>query len=435
MRVVDRPLPPIALHADPRLSAMVMRPVIAISGKRVVAEYDDNPLEVYDAPLLEWDMDTVPGFVDATCDTQGVETDVGGPDEHGLFPAGSAVIQLDNSTGEWSQYNSDGSLARNGPGYELAIWARYRDTPADYWIFRGAITRWDDFGDTVEVEAFDAFADLAQPIGTYTPGVNGQAPAARLEAILTAAGSTAIPHTFASGDVTLTAQATDAAPLEEMQTVTSSDGGALFVDADGTVRSTRRTWRAGRADQVAFPVVAGNVCTADVVVWDAVLSTNDVGVADTVILENVAKLQAKAPAGSPIGRFVFTETDQQWSTQVEGDTLAAFQYAAQQGARVNVDTFDLYLYDPDQANVYRSVEWRLFDLLRYLHDYRGADGGTARLDVNTIITAIAHSIVPFGNWVMTVATAKAVGTNQQLAWNPAGDPYVWDTPNTPWGYQ
>jgi hypothetical protein len=385
------------------------------------------------APVVEWDEDLVPGFTDATCQIQGIETEVGNPDAHGLFSAGTAVIQLDNTSGDWSQYDADGGLAGRGPGYELAIWARYRDG-SEWWIFDGTISRWDDLGDIVEVEAFDAFADLAQQIGTYTPGVNGQAPGPRCEAILTAAGSTAIPHVFATGDVTLTAQPTDAAPLEELQAVTSSDGGAVFVDADGTLRSTRRTWRNGRADQTAVPVAAANVCTADIVVWDAVLSTNDDFVADTVVLENVAKLRAQAPAGQPIGRFVFTDTDQQWTTQVEGDTLAAFTFSNQQAVRVNVEAFDLYLYDPQQPNLYHAVEWRLFDLLRFLHNYRAVGGADARLDMNTIITTIAHSIVPFGNWVMSVGTTKAVGSNQLLFWNPAGDPYVWNTPGAIWGY-
>jgi hypothetical protein len=434
MRVADRPTPPIVLHSDPQLARWPLRPVIAIAGKRDVLEWDDNPLEVWDDPLAEWDEDLVAGFTDATCDCQGVETDVGPPDDSGLFPAGTAVIQLDNSAGAWARYNLDGSPANWGPGYELAIWVRYRDTSAEWWLFRGTINRWDDLGDVVEVEATDAFSDLAQGIGTYTPGVNGQTPAQRLAAVQTAAGKTGIPTRFSTGDVLLTAQSTDKAPLEEMQIVTGSDGSALFVDADGTLVSTRRNWRNGRTDQTAVPVVAANVCTADIVVWDAVLSTNDSAVADTVILENVAKTRSQSPAGA-IGRFVVTEVDQQWTTQVEGDTLAAFMFAAQQGARVNVESFDLHLLDPDQPALFHAVEWRLFDVLRFLHDYRAAGGAMARLDVNTVITALAHSIVPGDHWVMTVATSKALGSNAPLYWNPVGDPYVWDTVGAVWGYQ
>lgn len=434
MRVADRPTPPVALHGDIALDRWPFRPVIAVQGRRAVLEWDDNPLEVWDDPLAEWDEDVVPGFVDATCDCQGVETDIGPPDDSGVFPAGVAVIQLDNTLGLWSQYNADGSPANWGPGFELAIWCRYRDTGQEWWLFRGTVSRWDDLGATVEVEAVDAFSDLAQGIATYTPGANGNTPAQRLTAIQTAAGKTAIPARYSAGDVALTAQATDNSPLEEMQIVTGSDGGALFVDFDGTLVSTRRNWRNGRTDQTAVPVVGDNVCTADNVVWDAVLSTNDSAVADTVILENVAKLKAQSPAGA-IGRFVVTETGQQWTTQAEGDSLAAFMWAAQQAVRVNVESFDLYLNDPNQPNLFHAVEWRLFDVLRFLHDYKAAGNVAARLDINLIVTAVAHSIVPGSGWVMSVSTSKSLGSNAPLYWNPVGDPYVWDTPGAVWGYQ
>lgn len=48
MRGADRPLPPIDLHVDERLDRFPLRPVIAISGLRKVAEWDDPDL-VYDA--------------------------------------------------------------------------------------------------------------------------------------------------------------------------------------------------------------------------------------------------------------------------------------------------------------------------------------------------------------------------------------------------
>jgi len=436
MRVADRPLPPVVLHTDPALEVWPIRPVVAVAGARPVEVWDD-PAAVWDNTAgleLEWDADIVPGFTDATCDLQGLETDTGHPDEHGNIAAGVATLQLDNRHGAWSRYNADGSLAGRGPGYELAVWALERDTGVTDPMFRGTISRWDDLGDTVEVEAFDSFSDLAQPIGTFTPGVAGQNPAARLDAIVAAAGKGSLVRSFAAGAVTLTAQQTTAAPLEEMQTVVASDGGVLFADADGTLRSLARTWRGGRTDQTEIPTVSANVCTADTVAWDAVLSTNDASAADTIVLENIAKLRAQSPAG-PIGRRVITDTGQQWTTQLEGDTLAAALVAALAGARVRVESFDLYLTAPGDPDRYRAARWRLFDLLRWLHDYRAADGTLARLDVNTLIVTITHNITPGEAWVMTVETTPAVGSNAIIVWNPAGDPYAWDTAGIVWGYQ
>jgi len=432
MRVADRPLPPVVLHSDPALDVWPIRPVVAIAGARPVEVYDD-PAAVYD-DVLEYDADTVPGFTDATCDLHGLETDTGHPDDNGHLAAGTATVSLDNRHGNWSRYNSDGTLAGRGPGYELVIWALERDTGETDPLFRGTITRWDDLGATVEVEAFDSFSDLAQPIGTFTPGVAGQSPAARLEAIVLAAGKGSVGRSFAAGAVTLTAQATSDSPLEEMQTVVASDGGVLFADADGTLRSYARTWRAGRTDQTEVPIVSANVCTADSVAWDAVLSTNDTAAADTVVLENVAHLRAQSPAGA-IGRRVITDTGQQWTTQLEGDTLAAHLVGALGAARVRVESFDLYLTTPADPDMYRAARWRLFDLLRWLHDYRAADDTVQRLDVNTIIVTITHNITPGEAWLMTVETTPAVGSNTIPIWNPPGDPYAWDTPGTLWGYQ
>lgn len=47
MRSADHATPPVNLHTDAQLDRWPMRPVVAISGLRNVAEYDDPDL-VYD---------------------------------------------------------------------------------------------------------------------------------------------------------------------------------------------------------------------------------------------------------------------------------------------------------------------------------------------------------------------------------------------------
>ena len=431
-RTLDRPLPPIVLDPD-AFTGRPVRPVIAIQGRRTVAEWDDPALEWDTDPMLEWDMDTVPGFVDATCDLQGAEWVTGNPDDHWNVDAGQAVIQLDNRNGRWSRFDTSGTQSDYGPGFELAIWSIDTDGQ-QCWQWRGTITRWDDTTDTVTIEAFDAFATLAQPIGTYLAGANGQTAALRLAAIMAVAGRSSMPARFAApgaGDVGLTAQATSDAPLEQMQAVASSDAGVLFTDADGAVVYFRRDWRTvGRTDQTEIAVVSDNVCEAPMVIWDAVLSNNDDGLAQSVIFENVAKLRAAAPAGTAPTGVVFTETDHQWTTQIEGDTVAALIKGAHNDPRVNVEEFSVHLFAA--GTYYTAARWRLLDTLRYLHDNH-ATGGTIRLDINVLVSTVAHDITP-DDWVMSVRTSKATGWNVPLFWNPAGDPYVWDTVDAKWGY-
>lgn len=369
------------------------------------------------------------GWRDATCAWTGLELERGGPDDHGMFPAGRLGVLLDNATGEWSQYNLDGSPSEFGPGMAVNVWAHNNDD--DWWMFAGKIVRWDERGDdTVEFEAFDVFSDLATVIGTFTPGVAGDRAGARLNSITLAAGRSAVPHRFATGLVTLTAQPTDAAPLEEMQTVALSDGGVIYVDADGTLVFYDRSWRNGRNDQLALVVASDNVCTAPVIVWDAVLSTNDVGLADVVILENVAKLKAQFPA--TISGTVFSATEQQWTTQDEGDTLANVIQVAQRQPRVAIDSFDLYLNDGNQPYLWQAVDWRLFDVLRFLHNSKVV-GGTTLLDVSTLIVSVAHAITP-DNWIMTVGTSRALSYIAPILWD--NTTIFWDNPSPAavWSY-
>ena len=435
MRTLDRALPPVVLDPD-ACAAWPVRPVIAIAQRTQPAYAWDDAWATWNDPTPQvWDVaDTYPAWVDATCDFYGLELNTGDPDDHGIFPAAHLVVQLDNRTGKWSQYNADGSPARFGPGQTVAVWAHAADGSGNWWMAYTRVARWDERADdTIEVEAFDAFSDLAQPVGTFTPGAAGDLPGVRLAAIMTAAQATTTRTRFAAGVVHLTAQATDQSPLEEAEIVTGSDGAMLYGDADGTVVSTDRFWRAGRTDQTVEPVLSFNVCTAPIHVWDPILSTNDVGLAAAVVLENVAGLKATAATPAPPARYVLAEQDQQWTTQSEGDTLAAFILSMQQRARVALDDVDVYLLDPQQPTLWRAVDWRLFDRIRFLHDAKTPQGVT-RLDVEMLIDTLSHSITPGGTWVMTVATTRALAYVAPVLWDTST--YVWNDPNplAVWGY-
>lgn len=415
MRVLDRPLPFIVLDDVPMLNGWPVRPVIALEAAIAFRLWDD-PAELWDIGHV-WDD----RHADATCAFTGMEIEFGAPDESGLFPASRCVVQLDNADGRWSTFNADGSLSNFGPGRALDVWAHDRSSDprlfgeghfgeelfggdaADWWLFSGKIARWDQRADdTIEIEAFDAFSDLAQPIGTFTPGVAAEKPSARQLAILNAAGLGSIPHRFDLGNVTLTRQPTDRAPLEEMQIVSQSDAGVLHVDADGTLLSLDRNWPIGRTDQDVIPVVSDNVCSA-FVIWDSVITVNDTRLADRVVLENVAALVA---ATGPAGGYVFTLTEQQWTTQVEGDGVAAALLNMFSPRRLALDEFTLYLFDPHQPDLWRMVDTRRLDQLRFLHEQR-AVGGVLTVDVGVLVSAYTHTISVEGGWTMTIATSRA----------------------------
>jgi hypothetical protein len=433
MRVADRPLPTsIVLSPDDIINDWPVRPVVAL--ERVpVPPYVWDDGTVWDAAGKVWDAATVnPVWTDATCDVVGLDVTYGPPDEHGNIPAGQLGITLDNTSGRWTRYNVDGSPGDYGAGLQLWVWAQTRvGTVTSWWVFAGRISRYDERVDgTVDIEAFDALADLAQPIGTFTPGAGGDLPNVRLAAIMTSAVAPLIRTRFAAGVVHLTAQATDQAPLEEMQTVTASDGGMIYGDADGTVVSVDRTWRVGRTDQTVVPVIGTNVCSAPVVLWDPVISTSDDHLAGTVILENVALLKATASNPQSPSRTVFAEKDQQWTTQAEGDTLAAWLVAQQWQPRLALDSADVYLDDP-QHNYWPALDWRRGDRMRLLHDTRTPNGAALRLVVDVILIGIADSITP-EHWIRSIITTRAIAYIAAPSWDQTVS--TWNDPAAVWGY-
>lgn len=429
MRVADRPLPTVVTHPLP--PGVPIRPVIAVEPRPITLTWDD-PLLVWDDPALTWDyVQSVQPWADLFCDYQGLSIESGHPDEHGIMSPSRLAVTVDNRSGRWSQYNADGSLVEYGPGRHVAVWADDGGS-STWWLFYGRVARWDERADDlIEIEAFDLQSDLAQHVGSFTPGAAGDRPGPRLSAIAGAAGFGDRTR-FDTGTVTLTQQVTEQAPLEEMQHVAQSDGGVVWSDADGTIVFTARTWRAGRSDQTVFPVASDNVCTAPITVWAAVLSTNDMLLADRVVLDNLALLRSTATALYPIGAYVLALADLQYTTQAEGDTLAAFLLGVQNRPRLMVDGFDLHLFDPRQATLWQAVDWRLFDRLRFVHDAKTLTG-VARLDLITIVISIDHDITPAG-WVMSVATSRAVDYARGQLWDQS--PYTWDDPGTEnvWGF-
>jgi hypothetical protein len=430
VRSGDRALPLITLDPD-ACAAWPVRPVIALESSTGPGWQWDNGL-TWDTAGLVWDeVLAAPQWVDATCDFTGADIDYGPADESGAFPAGRLAATLDNRSGRWAPYNLDGSPAAFGAGQRVAAWWTDRHG-SSWWAFYGRIATYDEhMGDLIELEAFDTLADLNQDIGDYTPGAAGQTPGPRLTAIVTAAQAPLVRTRFAAGTVTLTAQQTDQSPLEEMQTVATSDGGVLYGDADGTVVFEPRTWRVGRSDQTAVPVLGTNVCTAPIVLTDPVLTTSDEHLAGVVRLENVAGLVAVASRQTD-PRYVYAETDQQWTTQLEGDTLAGYLAANMWQARLGLSSGDVYPLDPRTTAMLAAADWRLLDRVRILHDSRTA-GGTARIDVEALVVELHHALTA-ETWVCTLGTTRALAYYAPQIWDQSA--FTWDDPSplNVWGY-
>lgn len=401
--------------------------------------WDDGDTDWDDGAL--WDDTTAFAAerLDATCSFQGVELVIGNPDTEGRLAVAECTLQLDNRSGEWSQYDPFGRLVYYSPGAGVDLWAVIDGEP--WWLFSGQVSAWRETADgTVEVEAVDPLARWNQPLGEWDPGTYDDTPAERLEAIADLIGDTG-PTRFATGDVHLHSFLSTATPLEEARAVALSDGGVLFADADGTRVYADRTWRGGRADQDGVRVFSANVCNHDegaalelVTVWDLEAVTDDEHLVNVVQLTNLAEVTVEAraePSIATVGIRTLAGRDRdQWNLEADGAALAAFLVETLSAAALRVDGFRLHLIDPRQDLWRPGIDLRIGDLIRFLHD-QPALGGERRLDLNLIVASIVHSITPDG-WTVDVATTRAVGNNVLWRWD---DPdLAWDDPEPEWGY-
>jgi hypothetical protein len=398
--------------------------------------WDDEDVNVvWDAAgdVYVWDDPaTGAGFTDAVCDFVAVELEAGNPDELGLFASARAVVTLDNRSGEWSIYDESGRLVYFAPGRRLQVGADIAGVW--WWLFAGVIDRWDvNADDTVTVEAHDRFGLLAQGIGTFTPGVAGQRPRERIGAIRAAAGDTG-PYRADPGDVTLTVQATERAPLEEAQTVALSDGGALYVDADGALEYRDRLWPRGRADQTVVPLFSDNVCDAGaVVVANCELSTSDDHLATSVHLVNVAGTVADAATTDPLWAdrpypLTHPEPDQ-WTTAGEGQAVANHLINLYGTPAVGIARFELHLTDPRADTWTVGIDRRLGDRVDFMHDFLAAGGGVGTFNVTAIVTTITHQIDP-ESWVVGIGTGPAIAATPVQRWDRTA--WTWDDPLAEW---
>ena len=411
MRVADRPIP---TYTGTRPAVEPFPAILHIGVERqpeAVYVYDDHtafydqPGYVYDELGDPWPYERV----DLFCQFHGLHIESGAPDAEGNFAAGLLEMTLDNRDGALSQYDAFGRLVDYGPGSAIDVWCELDG--ADWWLFSGHVTAWRERSDdTVEVEAFDAFDTLNRQVPPWDPGVYGDTPAARLTAILAEHGYTT-PTRLDPGHVTLHSYQTMFTPLDEMRDVAESDGGALHVDADGTLVYRDRGWITGRPDQTDIPTFTDNYCPSPVVAWDVDMTTDDDVMVNDVTLTNVAAVTVhhdNAASVTKLGRLSLPTQRfrDQWITVEDGAGLAAYLVNRRSNAYLRVQSFALYLHDQSHDLWRIGIDRRLGDIVTWLHEQQ-TPTAAGLIIVDLAVQQIVHDITP-DTWVTTVATTRTI---------------------------
>jgi hypothetical protein len=160
---------------------------------------------------------------------------------------GRASLVLDNRDGNLSPANLTGDFAVAGvtqirPALDIRITASYAGIPYPLWYGYAHSLResWTGgpagSGDAIlTIECLDEFARLARVDG-YTVPIEGagELSGLRVHRVLDAAGHSGTRN-IQSGEMTLQGTTHDKAPLAELADVEFSEGGALWVEVDGSI--------------------------------------------------------------------------------------------------------------------------------------------------------------------------------------------------------
>jgi hypothetical protein len=427
-RVDDRPVPTIG-GDRPGSEQWPAQLYIGLERQPVVNYVYDDYTAAYDSPSGDFTYDDRQSWpydrFDLFCDYHGLTITSGTTDPEGRFEAGHVEMTLDNRDGSLSQYDSAGRLVDWVPGAALDIWAEIDAAP--YWLFSGTVTAWRERQDgTVEVEAFDAFSRLNEPRGQWDPGNYDDTVTQRLDKIL-ATVVYSDPTRWDTGTVHLHSYLTNATALEEMQNVAASDGGVLFVDADGTLVYRNRNWVTGRVDQLSVPAFSDNYCDAPYTVWDAEMTTDDDVIVNKVTLTNVAAVTVTSvdqPSVDRYGPQALARTADQWIGAGDGQALADYLTARRSDHYLRLDGFALYLHDRRQDLWRVGIDRRLGDVVTWYHE-QPTTTGINLVILHLIVRQLVHDITP-ESWVTTIATSRTIGNVVALRYDRT--PYDYGDP-------
>lgn len=204
---------------------------------------------IWDVSLWDsaiWGVGT--SFSDVSAYTRSVETIRKFSQDFKAWTAGVATVVLDNMDGRFSPDNLTGPYTAGGitgirPWCPIRISVIYDSV--QYTIFSGYVTEWSETWENVEgprtgdaymtLSCIDEWGNLAREDGAdTTPAGAGESFGARVIRILNSTSFSG-PVSVDTGYCTMQATSLSDDPVSELAVTAASEGGAIWVDADGTI--------------------------------------------------------------------------------------------------------------------------------------------------------------------------------------------------------
>jgi hypothetical protein len=351
-------------------------------------------------------------IVDVSNQVDQISTRRGRDVQSDQFQTGTLTMRLVDQNGDFNPQNVNGPYyGKLTPMRKVQISATYG--PNTYLIFSGFITGYQtitpkDVGDIVytTITAVDAFR-LAQnaQISTVAAAPAGQLSGARINAILDSINWPSSMRDVDAGLTTLQADpGTARTALAAMQTVETSEYGALYVDTAGFFTFQDRSVTAAGS---GTPVVAFDNTGAGIRYYNAVWLLNDAQVYNSAQITRTGGTTQSASNAASIDKYFLHSYNQQ-NLLMETDAVA-LQYAqsyvasrAETTVRCDAITLDLYTADYD-AGIIAALDLDFFDPVSITTTQPGNSTLTKTLQV----FGVGMDISP-NNWKVVLTTLEPV---------------------------
>jgi hypothetical protein len=359
--------------------------------------------------------DTAGLVVDVSNQIDKIETKRGRDAQADQFQTGQLTLRIIDQNGDFNPQNTASPYyGYLDPMRKVQIFGVYGGT--NYSIFSGFITNYTTStpkftGDVVytTITAVDAFR-LAQnaQISTVTGATAGQLSGARITKILDAISWPSTMRSIGTGQTTMQVDpGTARTALQALQTIETSEYGALYVDPSGNFVFKDRNYTTSSVNQTA--VVFKDDGTA-IGYFNALWVLNDVLIYNSAQVTRTGGTTQSTSNSSSINKYFLHSYNQQ-NLLMETDAVAlsyAQAYVASRAettVRCDAITLDLYTNNYN-AGILAALTLDYFSPVS-ITTTQPAVSGTSTLSKTFQVFGVAHSITP-NSWKTTLTTLEPI---------------------------
>lgn len=351
-------------------------------------------------------------IVDVSSQVDGVTTMRGRNAQADVFQTGTLTLRIVDQNGDFNPQNPSGPyFGLLTPLRKVQITGTYNGT--EYPMFSGFITGYTTttpkmatdvvYTTITAVDAFRLFQN--SQISTVTLAAPGDLPGERVNAILDEIAWPPSMREIQYGDTIFQADpGTPRTALQALQTATTSEYGALYINARGSLELNDRAFC---ISSQAIPPVVFNDNGTQITYFNAVWRLDDTQVYNSASITRIGGTAQLAQDQDSIDEYFIHSYNQQ--NLVMDTDQAALDYArayvaSRKDTRTRCDAIELDLYtDNYNAGILAALELDFFDPVEITTN----QPGNSTLQQTLQVFGVVHRVTP-NSWKTTFTTLEPI---------------------------